>query len=59
MVVYAINRNKQIYLFLLKEIIKSRKYSEMQKGSSVLLELIKKVNKEITSSAYVFNISSI
>lgn len=31
----------------------------MQEGSSVLLELIKKVNKEITSSAYVFNISFI
>ena len=28
----------------------------MQEGSSVLLELIKKVNNEITSSAYVFNI---
>lgn len=58
MVTYKQNKNMQRNLLLLKKLIKLRNYSQMQEGSSVL-ELIKKVNKEITSSAYVFNISFI
>jgi len=59
MVIYEVNKNMQRNLFLLKKLTKSRQYSQMQKGSSVLLEFIKKVNKEIISSAYAFNISFI
>lgn len=59
MVICAVNKNMQRNLLLLKKLIKSRRYSQIQEGSSVLLELIKKGNKEITSSAYVFNISFI
>lgn len=58
MVMYAVNKNKEIYSCS-KNLIKSRSQSLMQEDSSVLLKLIKKVNKEITSFAYVFNFSFI